>query len=470
MSYFPLKSRMLVAALISLLSVSAVSADDGFNPRLYDGVFQQSSNISGLIGRTDADLNLYVIAVAPGAAGQSSNIGGLVGRTDASLNLYVTLASGSVIAAPVFTGPVTINVPAIAATPTDGVLVQNVTPATLAVPVQYAPRQRFCGTAWKSDVTAASQTNCWSIGNRPATGAAATTSSLVFASSLNDGAYSDLFTLNSGGQALFSDGTALLPSIARATTPTLGFYFPNAFGFAGVGAGTTSMYLSFGAAGALQHNAASLMSWVNTTNAATGTTDLTISRQSAGIVQVGTTAANAAGTLVAAKLDAVNAQLTAGSAAGVTTVAGTLAGGVVTKYTIATTAFVCNAVTCDVTLGTLPVNTRVETVDAAITTVFACASVCTSTTLSFILGKGAAGAEYLASWDADAAIGWFGDADAEMGTLLTRAAAIQGGTFSATAQAIVLRLTSGTGNVGNATITNLSTGVLVVRIKTTVMP
>jgi hypothetical protein len=272
------------------------------------------------------------------------------------------------------------------------------------------------------------------------------------------------------GPLLLGDGTSAAPVIARAATPTMGLYFPNAFAIAGVGGGVVSTQFSFGAAGGVYQNSAGIFAWMNTSNAVTGTVDTIFSRQAAGIVQVGTTSANTAGTLVAAKLDAVNAQLTAGAAAGVTTVAGTLASAT-TKYTITgATAFVCNAVTCDITLGTLPVNTRVERVDAAITTQFACTAVCTSSTLSLILGKGAGAAEYLASFDADAATGWFGDADAEMGTLMTRAAAIQGGTFSAGTQAIVLRLTSGTGNVGNGTVSNLSGGVLVVRITTTVMP
>jgi hypothetical protein len=107
MSYIQSKSRALIVAAFVALSVSVASADGGFNPRIYAGVFdQQAGDIGGLVGRTDANLNLYVIAVAPGAAGQSSNIGGLVGRTDASLNLYVTMASGSVISAPSFTGQV----------------------------------------------------------------------------------------------------------------------------------------------------------------------------------------------------------------------------------------------------------------------------------------------------------------------------------------------------------------------------
>jgi hypothetical protein len=77
MSYFRKSRLLLTATVVAALSASVLFAA------------QQSSNISGLVGRTDSNLNLYVRSAAAGAAGQSSNIGGLVGRTDASLNLYV---------------------------------------------------------------------------------------------------------------------------------------------------------------------------------------------------------------------------------------------------------------------------------------------------------------------------------------------------------------------------------------------
>ncbi len=136
------------------------------------------------------------------------------------------------------------------------------------------------------------------------------------------------------------------------------------------------------------------------------------------------------------------------------------------KVTLAPAAFVCAAVTCDVTIATLPANTWVQNVTANVATVFACTATCTSTTLSAILGKGAGGAEYLASADIDAATAILGDADAEMGTLMTRAAAIQGGTFNTASTTVVLRMTSGTGNIGNGTVTNLSGGSLVVWLTT----
>jgi hypothetical protein len=162
--------------------------------------------------------------------------------------------------------------------------------------------------------------------------------------------------------------------------------------------------------------------------------------------------------------------ITPGSATGLTVNEFGVSNTLVYKVTLAQTAFVCAAVTCDVTIGTLPANTRVVSIDAKIATVFACTATCTSSTLSMIVGRGSGGSEYLASLDADAATSWFGDADAEMGTLMTRAAAIQGGAFLEASQAVVLRLTSGTGNIGSGAATNLSQGSVVIRIVTQVMP
>jgi hypothetical protein len=175
-------------------------------------------------------------------------------------------------------------------------------------------------------------------------------------------------------------------------------------------------------------------------------------------------------TIAGGSLPLSGAQLTATSATGTTVDAnGYLQTGTY-KVTVASTAFVCAAVTCDVTIGTLPAKTWLQNSTVEVVTVFACAATCTSTTLSTILGKGAGGSEYMASADVDAATAIFGDADAEMGTLMTRAAAIQGGTFNASSQAVVLRLTSGTGNIGNGTVTNLSQGSLAIWLTTLRLP
>jgi hypothetical protein len=169
----------------------------------------------------------------------------------------------------------------------------------------------------------------------------------------------------------------------------------------------------------------------------------------------------------AGDLSNVSNRVTQGGATGVTV--GTF-GSIVrqyTKVTVSTAAFTCAALTCDVTLWTVPNTTFVAMVYANLTQTFACTATCTTSTLSLLVGKGGGGAQYLASFDADAATGWFGDADAELGTSLARAAAVQGGVFEPTGVGTLqIRLTSGTGNIGTGAATNLSQGSVVVYLFT----
>jgi len=143
------------------------------------------------------------------------------------------------------------------------------------------------------------------------------------------------------------------------------------------------------------------------------------------------------------------------------------------KVTVASTAFVCAAVTCDVTIATLPAKTFLSFMVAQLTQVFACASTCTSSTLSMTVGATVGtDSRFLASFDADAATMIVGDADAEMGVALARATAVQAGFLTAfgSSTLMVLRLTSGTGNLGDAVATNLSTGSVTFYLTATVLP
>ena len=183
--------------------------------------------------------------------------------------------------------------------------------------------------------------------------------------------------------------------------------------------------------------------------------------------------ATLSGTNTVTSLLATATQLTAGSGTGLTVNnAGELRQAVY-KITAASTAFVCAATTCDVTLATLPAKTFVSHALADIVTTFACASVCTSSTLSIIVGKTAGGNQYLVSFDADAAAAQFGDTAAELGASLTEATIPTTigdlASWSATT-AVTLRLTSGTGNIGNGTVTNLSQGSVTVYLTALILP
>lgn len=164
--------------------------------------------------------------------------------------------------------------------------------------------------------------------------------------------------------------------------------------------------------------------------------------------------------------------ITAGSGTGITVADTGSVRRQVYKVTVDRTALIANATTQDVTLATLPAKTRVVGIYANVTTTFACTGTCTTATLSITAGKSAGGNEYLASFDADAATAVFGDADAECGTALTRAARIQDAdlpNFAGTTT-LSMRFTSGTGNIGNGAATNLSQGVVTFYILTEILP
>lgn len=95
-------------------------------------------------------------------------------------------------------------------TSTDGLLIENSTAAQVGVTVEMSPRIRLRGHAWKSDATAASETQDWIIENLPATGAANTTSTLKFGWSDNGAAYVYRMTLA-------SDGTLEAPGVSGSS-------------------------------------------------------------------------------------------------------------------------------------------------------------------------------------------------------------------------------------------------------------
>jgi len=142
----------------------------------------------------------------------------------------------------------------------------------------------------------------------------------------------------------------------------------------------------------------------------------------------------------------------------------------VLSVTIDTAAFVAADVTADVTVATLPAHTILLGVYGDLTTTFACTATCTTGTLSMTLGSTAGGAQYLAAFDADAAVATFGLTDAQLGTAMTRAAAIQGGAMSWAGNVVSLRLISGTGNLGDGAVTNLSQGSVTIYLVTERLP
>ncbi|KKW44640.1 MAG: hypothetical protein UY90_C0005G0008, partial [Candidatus Peregrinibacteria bacterium GW2011_GWA2_54_9] len=90
---------------------------------------------------------------------------------------------------------------------------------------QYSPAVRWQGQGWKTDATAASQSVEFKAYVRPIQGTAAPTAALDFQSSINGGAYTDIFSINSAGYAyLNGPSNVLLESRATAGDFMIGTY------------------------------------------------------------------------------------------------------------------------------------------------------------------------------------------------------------------------------------------------------
>lgn len=164
-------------------------------------------------------------------------------------------------------------------------------------------------------------------------------------------------------------------------------------------------------------------------------------------------------------------KLTSGSGTGVTVADSAILRTQLYKVTVDFTQFDAAAVTHDLTIATMPAKTVIHTVIADVTTAFVCASVCTTATLSSELGVTAGANEFLESFDIDAAIATFGDADAEVGSDLDIAGDRNGGHINWAGTTIVMRGTSGTGNWGDgAGATNLNAGSITFYILYSVFP
>ena len=133
--------------------------------------------------------------------------------------------------------------------------------------------------------------------------------------------------------------------------------------------------------------------------------------------------------------------------------------------------FQAAALTADCTIATLPAKTKLIGVYADVTAGFTCSGTCTGTK-TIGAGKTAGGVEIFAAGLNVAATGQLGLSDADLGTGMTRAAAIQGGylnSWSATTPVIV-RFTSGTGNWGDGAVTYVNAGSVTFYLDTVVYP
>ena len=122
--------------------------------------------------------------------------------------------------------------------------------------------------------------------------------------------------------------------------------------------------------------------------------------------------------------------------------------------------------TQDVRLCSMPPRARIAAVYADTTEAYAGLA----GTIQLQVGTSVGGTELILAYDVKTAAVTKGLADADLGAQTTRAAAVQGSSGTWAGQDIYARLTSSVGNLGNGTITNLSTGMTYVYIIMEVLP
>ena len=115
-----------------------------------------------------------------------------------------------------------LTVAGIASTSTEGLVLENTTPATASATVQLSPRLHFKGSAYNS-VSGLGETHDWIMEVIPATAAGATSANLRFLRSVNGGAYTLILTISSEGTLQVEAGNALsFPAMTRMNSAANG--------------------------------------------------------------------------------------------------------------------------------------------------------------------------------------------------------------------------------------------------------
>ena len=187
-------------------------------------------------------------------------------------------AAPAFVTAPIISGALE-TLQTIGTTSTDGLMLYNTTAATASIQ-QFSPRLHFEGQGWKTNATAASQSMDFIQEVEPISGAAHPGGGLQWSAAIGTSVYTPAMNLSSTGNlqlstTMFLNGASSALWIAGAASSS-GIYF------------TT-----------------------NTLASASSTLDTSISRSSAGVIQIGTSTQNAAGTLQAAAIEIGTATISA---------------------------------------------------------------------------------------------------------------------------------------------------------------
>lgn len=241
------------------------------------------------------------------------------------------------------------------------------------------------------------------------------------------------------------DGVMARPSFTFASQLNTGFFREGSstIGVALNGFQYYSLGTTFGLA------ADTVFAWSNTSATATATKDTSLTRTAAGVIGTGATSLTTTGTDVTTvstgDFTRQRYQATITPASGGATNCGT--------------AFLAAALTADCTVATLPAGMKLTAVYADVTVGFTCSGTCTGTKV-VQCGTAVNGTQILAANLNVATTGQFGLSDADLGSGMTRAAAIQGGligSWSSTTP-VSCRFTSGTGNWGSGAATFVNAG------------
>lgn len=276
---------------------------------------------------------------------------------------------------------------------------------------------------------------------------------LLIALGLSSSSYAQLFPLPQvfiGGVVttpiLFSDGTNTAPSISFATDTQLGFAHPGS-GIIGINSLAAERIRLDVSNGYVVLASGGKVRW--TSGSSNGSQDTDIGRSAAGVISYTTFGVDGTQATLVGHGELVQQRNSYTITPATATTANCSAG------------FFAASVTADCTIYTLAAGQKIISFNADVTTAFTCSGTCVGTKV-VQCGISAGTAEVLAAARDITVLARYGLADADMGSGLTRAAAIQGGylpSWTAT-QIISCRFTSGTGNWGSGAATFVNAGVI----------
>lgn len=180
-------------------------------------------------GASITDFGAQIVSNASGAtAGSATGLTVVATGSGTGTKAYGLVVSATGAAADTSinaTAEIAGNRAGIAATSTDGLVLQNLTSATTGVKQQYSPRIDLTGTAYNS-TAGTSQTDKFVFENQPQTVAGTTTTNLVFSDITNGAAISQDAVLSSGanlllGQTANTEGSLTLAYSSAAYTTTI---------------------------------------------------------------------------------------------------------------------------------------------------------------------------------------------------------------------------------------------------------